>query len=76
LLNKKTIKQVEELEEKLGRQNQAIDAYREQLKNLSDYKSERDLYSELSTVFARAVNFDDVFAKTLEAISQHLKARY
>ena len=76
VLNKKTIKQVEELEEKLGRQNQAIDAYREQLKNLSDYKSERDLYSELSTVFARAVNFDDVFAKTLEAISRHLKARY
>jgi diguanylate cyclase (GGDEF) domain len=76
LLNKKAITRIEELEEKIGRQNQAIDAYREQLKNLSDYKSERDLYSELSTVFARAVNFDDVFKKTLEAVSQHLKATY
>jgi diguanylate cyclase (GGDEF)-like protein len=76
LPNKKAQNQIEELEEKLGRQNQAIDAYREQLKNLSDYKSERDLYSELSTVFAQAENFDEVFKKTLDAISEHLKARY
>jgi diguanylate cyclase (GGDEF)-like protein len=76
LPNKKAQTQIEELEEKLGRQNQAIDAYREQLKNLSDYKSERDLYSELSTVFAQAENFDEVFKKTLDAISEHLKARY
>ena len=76
MLNKKAITRIEELEEKIGRQNQAIDAYRVQLKNLSDYKSERDLYSELSTVFARAVNFDDLFKKTLEAVSQHLKATY
>ena len=63
MLNKKAITRIEELEEKLVRQNQAIDAYREQLKNLSDYKSERGLYSELSTVFALAVNFDDLFKK-------------
>lgn len=76
MLNKKSQIPVEDLEIKLERQNQALDAYREQLKNLLDYKSERDLYSELSIVFAQAENFDEVFKKTLNAISEHLKARY
>ncbi len=69
-------KQIEELEEKISRQNQAIESYREQLVKLGDYKSERDLYSGLSAVFAFSSDFDEVFKKTLEALSQHLKARY
>jgi diguanylate cyclase (GGDEF)-like protein len=69
-------RRLEELEEKLLRQNQAIDSYREELKKAADAQSERDLYCELSTVFARASNFDDVFKKTLEALSRHLKVRY
>jgi flagellar biosynthesis chaperone FliJ len=75
LLYKKSQTPVEELEARLEKQNQALDAYREQLKSLLDYKSERDLYSEISTVFVLAGDFDEVFRKTLETISDHLKAR-
>jgi|GEM_PF-1456537 len=79
LQNKKTSVSAEELEEKLEKlekQRVALDAYREELKTLHEYKMERDLYSELSNIFARAENIDDVFKKTLETISVHLKARY
>jgi diguanylate cyclase (GGDEF)-like protein len=69
-------KQIEELEDKIARQNQAIESYRDQLLKFNDYKSERDLYSELSAIFAFSSDFDEVFKKTLEALSQHLKARY
>jgi diguanylate cyclase (GGDEF)-like protein len=75
-MNKEIQKQIEELEEKIDSRNKVIDSYREQLVKLTDYKSERDLYSELSAVFAFASDSDDVFKKTLEALSLHLKARY
>jgi diguanylate cyclase (GGDEF)-like protein len=75
-MNKETQKHIDELEEKLARQHTAIESYCEQLKKLTDYKSERDLYSELSAVFAFSSNFDEVFVKTLDAISLHLKASY
>jgi len=68
--------QIAELEEKLTRQNQAIAGYRDQLLKLTDNKSERDLYRELASVFACVTNTDDIYRQTLEALSQHLRARY
>jgi len=79
LVNKKNTFSQEEFEEnlkKLEKQKNAIDAYREEIKNIFSYRMERDLYSELSMIFAMARDFDDVFRKTLETISKHLKARY
>jgi hypothetical protein len=75
-MDKNIKKQIEDLEEKVVRQDNAIVSYREQLNKLSEYKSERDLYSELSAAFALASDPNDVFKKTLEALSSHLKARY
>jgi diguanylate cyclase (GGDEF)-like protein len=69
-------KHIEELEERAARQDQAIRSYREQLLKLTDHKSERDLYSELAVVFARESSIDEVYKKTFESLSQHLKARY
>jgi diguanylate cyclase (GGDEF)-like protein len=65
-----------ELEEKLERQNRAISSYREQLQKISDCQSERDLYCELSSIFATVTNMDDVITKALAALLRHLKARY
>jgi diguanylate cyclase (GGDEF)-like protein len=74
--NDKIKKHIEELEEKVARQAQAITGYRDQLLKLSDHKSERDLYSDLAVVFATETNADEVFKKTLDALSLHLKAKY
>jgi len=74
--NEKIKKHIEELEEKVARQAQAITGYRDQLLKLSDHKSERDLYSELAVVFAKETNVDDVFKKTIEALVLHFKAKY
>ena len=76
LVNKNVKSHIEALEEKISRQDKAIASYREQLIKLTDYKSQRDLYSELSAAFALASAPDDVFKKTLEALSGHLKASY
>ncbi len=67
---------IEELEEKILRQNQAIESYRKELTKLTECKSDRDLYSELSAVFALASSQEELFTKSLEAISIHLNARY
>jgi diguanylate cyclase (GGDEF)-like protein len=75
-VNKNDKKRMDDFEEKISRQDTAISSYREQLVKLTDYKSERDLYSELSAAFAFASGLDDVFKKTLEALSRHLKASY
>lgn len=69
-------KHIEELEEKVARQGHAISGYLEQLRKLTDRKSERDLYSELAVVFTKESTAEDVFRKTLEALSMHLKAKY
>jgi diguanylate cyclase (GGDEF)-like protein len=74
--NEKTRKRIEELEEKVARQGQAISGYLEQLHKLTDHKSERDLYSELAVVFAKETNVDEALKKTLDALSLHLKAKY
>jgi len=76
LENEKTKKQILELEEKIVRQTQAIGGYRDQLMKLSDHKSERDLYSELAVVFAKETSVIDVYIKTIDALSQHIKATY
>jgi diguanylate cyclase (GGDEF)-like protein len=74
--NDKTKKHIEELEEKVARQGAAISGYLDQLRKLTDHKSERDLYSELAVVFAKETSTDEVLRKTLEALSAHLKAKY
>jgi diguanylate cyclase (GGDEF)-like protein len=74
--NEKIQKHIEELEEKVSRQGQAVSGYLEQLRKLTDHKSERDLFSELAIVFAKETTVGDVFKKTLEALSLHLKAKY
>ncbi len=65
-----------QLEEKLAKQTQAINSYREELLKVSGHKSERDLYSELSIIFAQETSVDEVYKKALEALSQHFKIRY
>jgi diguanylate cyclase (GGDEF)-like protein len=67
---------ITELEEKVARQNQAIGSYRDQLLKVTEHKSERDLYSELASVFARETGVDTVYAKTIDALSLHFKIRY
>jgi diguanylate cyclase (GGDEF)-like protein len=74
--NDKTANHIRELEEKVARQGQAISGYLDQLRKLTDHKSERDLYSELAVVFAQETSVDEVFKKTLEALPLHLKAKY
>ncbi|MBD3314388.1 MAG: diguanylate cyclase [Chitinivibrionales bacterium] len=70
------IGRIRELEEKIARQDAAIASYREQCARLNAYKSERDLYVELSALFATADTFDDVLKQTLDLLSRHIKARY
>ncbi len=67
---------IQELKEKIARQSSAISAYRDHCKKLDSYKIERDLYASLSVVFATAATFDELFKRTVEIISHHLKARY
>lgn len=73
---KEITKQIDQLREKISRQDAAIVQYREQLKKLSTYKAERDLYSDLSNALAGAEGFDDLFRKCLDVLSRHLKAGY
>ena len=75
-MNKQIQEQLDALQEKIDRQNGAIESYRRELLKVTDYKSERDLYSELSAAFALASSADEVFLKTLDALSGHLKASY
>ncbi len=74
--NKKLKQHIGELEEKVARQVKAIGGYLEQLRKLTENKSERDLYSELAVVFAKETNVDEALKKTLDALSLHLKAKY
>lgn len=64
------------LEDKIEKQAQTLDAYKDQLKYLNEYRLERNLYTELSSIFACSKDFDTVFKRTLETLSEHLKAKY
>jgi hypothetical protein len=68
-------KQAEELAEKLTRQDQAIESYRRELTRLSEFKSDRDLYCGLMSVFALASGEEELFINSLEAVSLHVGAR-
>ena len=57
-MNKQIQEQLDALQEKIDRQNGAIESYRRELLKVTDYKSERDLYSELSAAFALASSAD------------------
>ncbi|MFW5775537.1 MAG: diguanylate cyclase [Chitinivibrionales bacterium] len=67
---------VEELRDKIARQSSAISSYREHCRKLDNYKIERDLYASVSVVFATAATFDELFKRTVDILSHHLKARY
>ncbi len=78
LANKKDAiqRKIEELEEKLARQDQAIFSYRQQLQKTAGYKAERDLFVDITAAFAQSNSFDELFKRTLETLSRHLRARY
>jgi diguanylate cyclase (GGDEF)-like protein len=76
VMEKMNKKQAEELAEKITRQDQAIESYRKELTRLAEYKSDRDLYCSLATVFALASGEEELFLKSIEAVCQHVNARY
>ncbi len=67
---------IAELEQKIDRLKGTVETYKGELQTLSACKTERLIYQELSTILASAENFDDLFKRTLDILSQHLKARY
>jgi diguanylate cyclase (GGDEF)-like protein len=65
-----------EYNEKIQQLKSTIESYKKELTNLLPYKVERNLFHGLSTIFASAETFDDLFKRTIDMISQQLKARY
>jgi diguanylate cyclase (GGDEF)-like protein len=68
--------EIAELEHKVDRLKSTVDMYKRELQTLNAYKAERQIYQELSTIFASAEDFDDLFKRTMDVLSEHLKARY
>jgi len=67
---------IAELEQKVERLKSALESYKNEIRNSAAYKTERQIFRDLATVFASSENFDNLFQRTMEIVSQHLKARY
>lgn len=63
-------------EEKIKRLKSSIDSYKKQLTQFNLFKKEREIFHSLSIVFSTAKSFEELFRKTMDVLSQHLKARY
>jgi diguanylate cyclase (GGDEF)-like protein len=68
--------QLREYETRIRRLESSVAMYREELGKLNACRAERDLYRELSRIFASGQSFDEVFAETLEVFARHIRARY
>lgn len=73
---KKTNNLEKEYNDKIQQLKSTIESYKKELQNLLPYKIERNLFHGLSTIFASAETFDDLFKRSIDMISQQLKARY
>ncbi len=67
---------IAKLERKVDRLKGTVETYKNELQTLNACKTERQIYQELSTVFASAGNFNDLFRRTMDVLSEYLKVRY
>lgn len=67
---------IADLEQKVNRLKETIGSYKKELGTLTICKTERQIYRDLTSIFASAENFGDLLKKTAEALVQHLKVRY
>lgn len=65
-----------EFEERIERLKRTVESYKKELQQLHTYKTERNLFQGLAIIFASAETLDDLFKRTIDVISVHLKARY
>lgn len=66
----------QELEAKTARLIEAVESLKAGYRGMSGSQVEKELYEELTRVFAKAESFDSLFKKALEVFSKRLKARY
>ncbi len=67
---------ITELKQKIDRLKSSVESYKSKLQTLTSCQVERQIFQELSTIFASAEKFDELFTRTMEVLSKHLKARY
>ena len=67
---------IADLERKVDRLKGALESYKKELMTLNICKTERQIFRDLSAIFASGESFDDLLKRAMEILQEHLRARY